>query len=102
MFHLGMDFAAEAGTPITAAADGAVVKTGFDSECGNYLILLHENGAATYYCHCQDILAEEGAKVKSGEQIATVGSTGRSTGPHLHFGVSRSGDYIEPIFIEEE
>lgn len=102
LFHLGMDFAAEAGTPITAAADGTVVKTGFDSDCGNYLILLHENGAATYYCHCQDILAEEGAKVKSGEPIAAVGSTGRSTGPHLHFGVSRGGDYIEPVFIEEE
>lgn len=102
LFHLGMDFAAEAGTPITAAADGTVVKTGYDFECGNYLILLHENGAATYYFHCQDILAEEGAKVKSGEQIATVGSTGKSTGSHLHFGVSRGGDYIEPKFIEEK
>ena len=102
LFHLGMDFAAEAGTPITAAADGAVVKTGFDSECGNYLILLHENGAATYYFHCRDILVEEGKKVKIGEQIATVGSTGKSTGSHLHFGVSRGGDYIEPKFIEEE
>lgn len=102
LFHLGMDFAAEAGTPITAAADGTVVKTGYDYECGNYLILLHENGAATYYFHCRDILAEEGKKVKIGEQIATVGSTGKSTGPHLHFGVSRGGDYIEPKFIEEE
>lgn len=83
------------------AADGTVVRTGFDSDCGNYLILLHENGAATYYFHCQDILAEEGQKVKSGEQIATVGNTGKSTGPHLHFGVSRDGDYMEPKFIEE-
>lgn len=100
-FHLGVDFAADKGTPITAAADGTVVRTGFDSDCGNYLILLHENGTATYYFHCQDILAEEGKKVKSGEQIATVGSTGKSTGSHLHFGVSRDGDYMEPEFIEE-
>lgn len=102
LFHLGIDFAADEGTPITAAADGTVVKTGFDSDCGNYLILLHENGAATYYSNCQDILAEEREKVKNGEQIATVGSTGKSTGPHLHFGVSRNGHYIEPKFIEEE
>lgn len=102
IFHLGVDFAADKGTPIAAAADGIVVKTGFDFDCGNYLILLHENGSATYYFHCQDILTEEGEKVKSGEKIAAVGSTGKSTGPHLHFGVSRGGDYIEPKFIEEE
>lgn len=102
MLHLGVDFAASAGTPIMAAADGTVVKTGFDSDCGNYLILLHENGAATYYFHCQDILAEEGKKVKTGEQIATVGSTGKSTGAHLHFGVSRNGEYVEPKFAGEE
>ena len=102
LFHLGIDFAADEGTPITAAADGTVVKTGFDSECGNYLILLHENGAATYYFHCRDILAEEGQKVKNGEQIATVGNTGKSTGPHLHFGVSRNGKYVEPEFAGEK
>lgn len=102
LFHLGMDFAAEAGTPITAAADGTVVKTGYDFKCGNYLILLHENGAATYYFHCRDILAEEGKKVKTGEQIATVGNTGESTGAHLHFGVSRNGEYVEPKFAGEE
>ena len=102
LFHLGMDFAAEAGTPVMAAADGTVVKTGFDSDCGNYLILLHENGAATYYFHCQDILTEEGEKVKIGEQIATVGSTGKSTGAHLHFGVSRNGEYVEPKFMGEK
>lgn len=101
-FHLGIDFAADEGTPVMAAADGTVVRTGFDSDCGNYLILLHENGAATYYFHCQDILAEEGQKVKNGEQIATVGSTGKSTGPHLHFGVSRDGDYMEPKFKEKQ
>ena len=102
LYHLGIDFAAEAGTPIMAAADGTVVKTGFDNDCGNYVILLHENGDATYYCQCKEILTEEGKKVMRGEQIATVGSTGKSTGAHLHFAVSRNGKFVEPEFEEGE
>lgn len=98
LIHLGIDFAAEAGTPITAAADGTVVKAGFDADCGNYLILLHANGTATYYFHCQEVLAEEGQKAGRGEQIATVGNTGKSTGAHLHFAASRDGAYVEPEF----
>lgn len=100
-FHLGIDFAAEEGTPITAAADGTVVKAGNDTVCGNYVVLLHENGDATYYSHCSDIMAEEGEWVARGEQIAAVGNTGNSTGPHLHFAVSRNGIYIEPEFTSE-
>ena len=102
LYHLGIDFAAEAGTPIMAAADGTVVKTGFDNDCGNYVILLHENGDATYYCQCKEILTEEGKKVMRGEQIATVGSTGKSTEAHLHFAVSRNGKFVEPEFEEGE
>lgn len=101
VYHLGVDFAAEEGTPIMAAADGTVVKTGFDADSGNYVILLHENGDATYYFHCKDITAEEGNRVKRGEQIATVGKTGRATGSYVHFAVSRDGNYIEPEFVEE-
>lgn len=97
-FHLGIDFAAEEGTPIAAVADGKVIKTGNDMVCGNYIVLLHENGDATYYAHCSDITALEGESVKRGEQIATVGNTGNATGPHVHFAVSRNGDYIEPEF----
>lgn len=100
LYHLGIDFAAEEGTEIMAAADGIVVKTGFDAECGNYVILLHENGDATYYFHCKEIMAEEGKQVKRGEQIATVGKTGRATGTFVHFAVSRSGKYIEPEFVD--
>ena len=100
--HSGIDFAADKGTPVTAAADGVVAETGYDQDCGNYIILQHSNGDMTYYAACEEILAEEGKNVKRGEMIATVGSTGRSTGSHLHFAVSRDGNYIEPQFIDSE
>lgn len=101
LYHMGIDFAAEEGSVIMAAADGTVVETGFDAECGNYVILLHENGNATYYFHCREITAEEGGHVSRGEQIATVGKTGRATGSFVHFAVSENGKYIEPEFVEE-
>ena len=100
--HSGVDFAADKGTPVTAAADGIVAETGYDQDCGNYIIIQHSNGDMTYYAACEEILAEEGKNVKRGEMIATVGSTGRSTGSHLHFAVSRDGNYIEPQFVENE
>ena len=99
-FHSGVDFVADKGTAVTAAADGKVVKTGYDAENGNYIIVQHINGDMTYYAMCETIVASEGDEVKRGEQIATVGSTGKSTGPHLHFAVSRDGSYIEPQFAE--
>lgn len=100
IFHSGIDFAADTGTAVTAAADGKVVKTGYDDENGNYVIIQHINGDMTYYAMCETIVAGEGDEVKRGEQIATVGSTGKSTGPHLHFAVSRNGSYIEPRFAK--
>lgn len=98
--HSGIDFAAAAGTAVTAAADGKVIETGFDTYCGNYIIIQHINGDMTYYALCETIIANEGDEVTRGEQIATVGSTGRSTGAHLHFAVSRNGSYVEPQFAE--
>ena len=100
--HLGIDFAADEGTTVMAAADGTVVKTGNDTVCGNYVVLLHENGDATYYFHCSEIMVEEGKQIERGWPIAAVGNTGNSTGPHLHFAVSRNGTYIEPEFITED
>ncbi len=96
--HNGIDFAAEEGTAIGAAADGWVYETGFHSYCGNYVIVCHNNGEVTYYSHCSEILVEDGQSVSRGETIARVGSTGASTGPHLHFAVSYGGEYIEPVF----
>ncbi|MDE7342072.1 MAG: peptidoglycan DD-metalloendopeptidase family protein [Lachnospiraceae bacterium] len=97
--HNGIDFAAEKGADVLAAADGTVYRTGFDSANGNYVILYHAlSGEYTYYTHCQEILVTEGNSVTAGQKIAAVGSTGRSTGPHLHFALSRNGEYIEPVF----
>lgn len=96
--HSGVDFAAEEGTPVVAAADGLVAETGFQSYCGNYVIIRHENGEVTYYTSCKEILTSEGTEVKAGQQIATVGKTGASTGAHLHFAISKDGVYKEPVF----
>lgn len=100
LFHSGIDFAAEKGTLVFAAADGIVFETGFDKVAGNYVILQHENGEMTYYANCEEVLVNQGDKAAAGEQIATVGSTGTSTGAHLHFALSREGAYIEPVFTE--
>lgn len=105
--HSGVDFAADEESPVLAAAPGIVVETGFESYCGNYVIVRHVNGDLTYYAHCAEILKEEGTAVEAGEQIAKVGSTGMSTGPHLHFALSRNGEYIDPFaepggFLEEQ
>lgn len=96
--HSGVDFSAQEGTPVMAAADGLVLKTGFESNCGNYVIIEHMNGELTYYACCQEILAREGAEVKRGEEIAMVGKTGTSTGAHLHFAVSKNSEFIAPVF----
>lgn len=100
--HSGIDSAAEKGTPVTAAADGIVTETGFDEERGNYAILQHSNGDTTHYACLEEILTEEGDTVKRGQQIATVGSTGISTGPHLHFALSRNGEYVDPLPLMEK
>ncbi len=96
MVHEGIDFAAEQGTDIVAAADGVVYATGFSTKYGNYVVLLHINGEMTYYCQCAEITVEKDTQVKRGEKIATVGSTGMSTGQHLHFALSRFGEFVNP------
>ena len=98
ILHSGVDFAAETGTPVHAAAEGTIFETGQDVYCGNYVIIQHDNGEMTYYANCDQILVEAGQKVVQGEQVATVGNTGASTGSHLHFAVSRNGNYIEPVW----
>lgn len=96
MVHEGIDFAAEKGTKIKAAADGIVYAEGYSSEYGNYVVVLHRNGEMTYYCHCQAVLVAKNDEVGQGDMIATVGSTGRSTGAHLHFALSRDGVFVDP------
>lgn len=96
-FHSGMDFAAEKGASIYAVAEACVYRTGFDTENGNYVILIHANGELTYYAHCESVEVQAGDIVERGQQIASVGSTGNSTGAHLHFAVSRRGAFVLPV-----
>ncbi len=84
-FHAGIDIAAAEGTPIYASFDGQVVFSGYDRWNGNYLKIMHRSEIMTVYCHCKTLTVEKGDFVKAGDIIAYVGSTGSSTGPHLHF-----------------
>ena len=95
--HSGIDIPADQGAVILAAADGTVTETGFDAAKGNYLILDHGDGLTTMYAHCRNVDVKEGDTVRSGEMIAAVGSTGMSTGPHLHFEVRQDGQAQNPV-----
>lgn len=95
-FHAGLDFAAERGTPITAAAGGTVSFAGFKSDFGWVVEVDHGNGLATRYAHASKLLVRAGSVVLPGDRIALVGSTGRSTGPHLHFELLRGGGHVDP------
>ncbi len=84
-FHSGIDIAADTGTPIYAAFSGTIAEVKFDEWNGNYLKIKHDGNISTVYCHCQKLIVEKGQKIKAGEVVGYVGSTGSSTGPHLHF-----------------
>lgn len=100
-YHKGLDIGADEGDIIRAVLDGVVISVGEDSRSGNYIFLEHKNGYVTFYCHCSEIVAEEGAVIRQGETIALVGSTGYSTGPHLHFEVRVDGESIDPLPLIE-
>lgn len=95
-FHSGLDMAAAGGSPILAAYDGEVSSTGYNSSMGNYVMINHGGGLYTIYMHCSAIYTSQGAYVARGEKIAAVGTTGRSTGNHLHFSVRLNGSYVNP------
>lgn len=95
-FHNGIDLASPSGTRILAAYDGKVVAASYSSTMGNYIMIDHGDSLYTIYMHASALLVSEGTMVVKGEQIAKVGSTGRSTGPHLHFGVRLNGGYVSP------
>lgn len=94
--HAGMDIGGSTGDPIYAAANGEVIETGYTSARGNYITISHPSGLKTNYMHLSKILTEVGATVKQGELIAELGSTGRSTGPHLHIEVIKNGNTVDP------
>ncbi len=98
--HTGMDIGAAMGEPIAAAFFGRVIKAGEDEDYGKFILMEHAGGMQTFYAHCSELLAEEGMVIRAGEIIALIGSTGVSTGPHLHFEVRLDGlrRNPEPLF----
>ncbi len=101
--HRGVDFAAKDGSDIIAVAAGVVTFSGHRSGYGKLVEVSHGNGYSTRYAHCKEVLATVGDVVKAGDAIALVGSTGRSTGPHVHFEVLKSGKQVNPAqYIERK
>lgn len=96
-YHSGMDMAAPKGTKIYAAYDGEVAWSYYSSSAGNWVGIDHGDGIYTVYMHMSKRLVSEGQTVKKGDVIGLVGSTGRSTGNHLHFGVRVNGSYVDPL-----
>lgn len=95
-FHNGIDLAAPSGSPILAAYDGEVIASAYSSTMGNYAMIDHGDGIISIYMHASSISVSSGQSVTKGQRIGSVGSTGRSTGPHLHFGVRQNGSYVSP------
>jgi len=100
--HRGTDFAAPTGTPILAAGDGAIVRAGPYGSYGNYIRIRHANGYETSYAHMSRFGRgmRAGARVRQGQVIGYVGTTGRSTGPHLHYEVMLRGRQMNPMTLQ--
>ena len=95
--HKGVDLAAPYGSAILASASGVVTTSTYSRSAGNYIVLAHGNGTSTVYMHASALLVSVGETVEQGEVIAKVGSTGYSSGNHLHFGVIKNGSYVNPL-----
>lgn len=98
-FHTGVDLAAPEGTPIAAAYGGVVQETGYTSGRGNYILLTHGENLQTLYCHLSEIQVQTGDAVRAGGTIGLVGTTGMSTGPHLHFELRVDGVRCDPVYV---
>lgn len=96
-FHSGIDIPAPSGQPVVAAGSGTVVSSSYLGSYGNAVIIDHGGGIMTLYAHNSRLLVSNGDKVSKGQRIALIGSTGGSTGPHLHFEVRKNGKYMNPI-----
>lgn len=97
-FHDGIDLAAPSGTDILACGAGTVTVSGWNSGgYGNYIRIDHGGGLESFYGHCKALYVKSGATVKAGQRIAAVGTTGASTGNHLHFGMHRNGSSVNPL-----
>jgi murein DD-endopeptidase MepM/ murein hydrolase activator NlpD len=102
-FHRGLDFVGKRGSEIVAVADGLVVFSGYRAGFGRMVEIRHGNGYVTRYAHNQKLLVKEGELARQGQTIATLGSSGRATGPHLHFEVLKDGKPVNPRkYVETE
>jgi murein DD-endopeptidase MepM/ murein hydrolase activator NlpD len=97
--HNGVDLEADYGAVVSAAADGVVVWAGWNSGHGRQVIIEHRGGYRTGYSHLSQLLTFVGSAVRAGDPIGLVGSSGRSTGPHLHFEVTRDDAYVDPLDV---
>ena len=97
-FHAGTDISANSGDPIAAFAKGKVEYVGEDDSYGLYVQLDHGNGIKSFYAHCQSVCVQKGQEITAGETIATVGSTGRATGPHLHLELKCGNLRVDPAY----
>lgn len=95
-FHAGIDMAAPLGTEVFACKSGVVSQTGFNSTYGNFIIILHNKNKTSLYAHLSKIISKKGDRVSTGQTIGLVGTTGASTGPHLHFEVRENGNPLDP------
>ncbi len=102
-FHTGLDIAAKKGSAISAFASGKVLEAGKNATYGNYLLIEHDDGIRSFYGHNSKLLVKKGQRVKLGQKIAEVGSTGMSTGPHLHFEIRKGNIRLDPaLYISPE
>lgn len=96
-FHEGLDVAVDFGTPVTATADGVVIHAGPYAGYGNLVVLFHNNGITTRYGHLSKVVVDVGRHVRRGDQVSNAGSTGRSTGPHVHYEIRENDRPIDPL-----
>lgn len=99
VFHTGMDLGAAQGSNIYAMKGGSVTRAAYDSGYGNFVVVEHDNGIRTLYAHCSKLLVKAGDSVKKGQVIALVGSTGNSTGPHLHIEFRKDNQRYDPEWV---
>lgn len=101
-YHKGVDIAVPTGTKILACKEGKVVTAAYSSSAGNYVGIYHGGGIYSYYMHCSQLTVSVDQRVKKGQVIAKSGSTGISTGPHLHFAIYKGGNYVNPMYYVKQ
>lgn len=101
-YHEGVDIATAYGSPIRAAGDGVVTFAGYKGAWGRMVLISHGYGYVSQYAHNSSLLVKAGDKIKKGDVVARLGNTGRSTGPHLHFGVAKNGKWMNPLNLFDE